>query len=101
LVRKNYVSHAGILNALDLRLRVKEIVTAGPERQELYEKSLQVPFVNRIVMDLDRPEIIPEGHPARAQAALAKEAAAFVCSGGACSLPVKDSHALRELIGVI
>jgi uncharacterized protein YyaL (SSP411 family) len=101
LVRKNYVSHSGILNALDLRLRVKEIVTAGPDRQSLYEQSLAIPFINRIVMDLDRPEALPQGHPARAQAAMAKEAAAFICSGSVCSLPVKDSQSLQTTVGVV
>ncbi|WP_026607784.1 thioredoxin domain-containing protein [Methylocapsa acidiphila] len=95
-VRTSFVGHAGILNALDLRLRAKEIVTAGPNRQELYETALAAPFIDRIVMDIDRPQDIPEGHPAKAQAALAGEAAAFVCSGGACSLPVRDNEALLD-----
>jgi len=55
-VRGNLVAHAGILNALDFRLRVKEIVTAGPQRKPLYEAALGVPFSGRIVMDIDRPE---------------------------------------------
>jgi uncharacterized protein len=97
--RSNLVGHAGILNALDFRLRVKEIVTAGPHRQELYETALGVPFINRVVMDLDRPEQIPEGHPAKAQSLLAGEAAAFVCSGGSCSLPVRDKQALLVSLG--
>jgi hypothetical protein len=97
--RSNLVGHAGILNALDLRLRAKEIVTVGPQRKELYEAALGVPFTGRIVMDIDRPEEIPQGHVARAQVELAGEAAAFVCSGGACSLPVRDEEALLESIG--
>ncbi len=95
-VRTSFVGHAGILNALDLRLRAKEIVTAGPNRQELYEAALAAPFFDRIVMDIDRPEQIPEGHPAKAQAEIAGEAAAFVCSGGACSLPVRGKEALLD-----
>jgi len=98
-VRTNFVGHSGILNALDLRLRIKDIVTAGPMRQALYEAALGVPFIERIVMDIDQPDQIPDGHPAKAQAAMAGEAAAFVCSGGACSLPVHDAKALLETIG--
>jgi uncharacterized protein len=98
-VRSNLVSHAGILNALDFRLRAKEIVTAGPRRKALYEAALGVPFIARIVTDIDRPEDVPQSHPARAQVALAGEAAAFVCSGGMCSLPVRDAAALLASIG--
>jgi uncharacterized protein YyaL (SSP411 family) len=101
LMTKNYIGHAGILNALDLRVRVKEIVTAGPNRQELYNAALRVPFISRIVMDLDQPEAMPENHPAKAQSSMAGEAAAFVCAGGTCSLPVKTSAALIETIGVV
>ena len=43
-VRGNLVAHAGILNALDFRLRAKEIVTVGPKRKRLYEAALGVPF---------------------------------------------------------
>ena len=38
------IGHAGILNALDLYLRGREIVAAGPERQALYEAALAAPF---------------------------------------------------------
>ncbi|MEJ0092353.1 MAG: thioredoxin domain-containing protein [Methylocella sp.] len=97
-VRTSFVGHAGILNALDMRLHIKEIVTAGPRRLALYEAALAAPFTDRIVMDIDRPEEIPAGHPAKAQAELAGEAAAFVCSGGVCSPPAREAQALRSLL---
>lgn len=100
-VRGNLLGHAGILNALDFRLRAKEIVTAGPGRGALYEAALGVPFTGRTVMDIDRPAEIPQGHPARAQAEMAGEAAAFVCSGGSCSLPVREKKMLLENIGYV
>ncbi len=40
IARANLFGHAGVLNALDLRLNGLEIVTAGPERQKLYEAAL-------------------------------------------------------------
>jgi uncharacterized protein YyaL (SSP411 family) len=97
-VRANPVGHAGILNALDLRLRGLEIVTAGPERQALYEAALAIPFSERMVLDLDRPDAVSAGHPAEAQMQAAGTAAAFVCSAGTCSLPVRDPAALRKLV---
>jgi uncharacterized protein YyaL (SSP411 family) len=97
-VRTSFVGHAGTLNALELRLRVKEIVIAGPQRAPLYAAALAVPFIGRIVMDLDDPEKLPSGHPAKAQAEAAGEAAAFVCSAGSCSLPVTTTDALLDLV---
>jgi uncharacterized protein YyaL (SSP411 family) len=101
-VRANPIGHAGVFNALDFRLRAKEIVTAGAARSALYEAALSAPFSGRIVIDLDRPQDLPQGHPAHAQAAAAGEgaddAAAFVCADGACSLPARDVEALRALI---
>jgi uncharacterized protein YyaL (SSP411 family) len=97
--RSNFVGHAGILNALDFRLRAKEIVTVGARRKTLYEAALGVPFTGRIVVDIDRPDEIPEGHPAKAQVTLAGDAAAFICAGGTCSLPVRDKQALLDHVG--
>ncbi|MGH6800676.1 MAG: thioredoxin domain-containing protein, partial [Methylocella sp.] len=99
--RSNFVGHAGILNALDFRLRAKEIATVGPRRKALYEAALGVPFTGRVVVDIDRPDEMPEGHPVKAQLSLAGDAAAFICAGGACSLPVRDKQALLESIGYV
>ncbi|TAL83115.1 MAG: thioredoxin domain-containing protein [Beijerinckiaceae bacterium] len=98
VVRENFAGHAGILNALDLRLNGLEIVTAGTDRKTLYEAALAVPFDRRIVIDLDRPETFPANHPAAAQAKIAGEAAAFVCTKGTCSAPVHDVAALERLL---
>ncbi|MCI0598402.1 MAG: thioredoxin domain-containing protein [Beijerinckiaceae bacterium] len=99
--RANLLGHAGILNALDFRLRAREIVTAGPNRGALYEAALGVPFTQRIVMDTGEGDAIAEGHPAKAQLALAGEAAAFVCVNGSCSLPARDKEALLDRIGYV
>ncbi|MGH6842548.1 MAG: thioredoxin domain-containing protein [Methylocella sp.] len=99
--RSNQIGHAGILNALDFRLRAKEIVTVGARRKALYEAALGVPFTGRIVADIDKPDEIPEGHPAKAQLAVAGGAAAFVCADGTCSPPVRDKQALLASIGYV
>jgi hypothetical protein len=98
VVRDNFAGHTGILNALDLRLNGIEIVTAGKDRKTLYEAALAIPFDRRIVIDLDRPEAFPDSHPAAAQAKMAGSAAAFVCTKGACSAPVKEAAGLQKLI---
>jgi uncharacterized protein YyaL (SSP411 family) len=100
-VRRNFLGHAGILNALDFRLRSNEIVTAGPDRKALYEAALGVPFTSRIVFDIGEGTDFPAGHPAKAQAELAGAAAAFVCANAACSLPLRSKEALLEKIGYV
>ncbi len=92
------VGHVGILNALDLFLRGREIIVAGPQRQALYEAALAAPFGTRIVLDLEPGATLPPGHPAQAQIAAAGTAAAFVCSDGVCSLPVHDIAGLNALL---
>jgi uncharacterized protein len=94
----NLIGHAGILNALDLRLRMKEIVTVGPQRAALYQAALAAPFIDRTVMDIGSLDAVPDGHPAHVQAQMAGEAAAFVCASGACSLPARDVDALRSVV---
>jgi len=90
-----------MLNALDFRLRANEIVTAGSNRKALYEAGLGVPFTSRILLDAGDGTEFPAGHPAKAQAELAGEAAAFVCANAACSLPLRDKDALLEKIGYV
>jgi hypothetical protein len=100
-VQSTMLGHAGILNALDFRLRSKEIVTVGPRRKALYEAALGIPFTGRVVRDIERPGEMPEGHPVRAQAEAAGEAAAFVCADGACSLPARNKEALLQSAGYV
>ncbi len=92
------IGHAGILNALDLYLRGREIVVAGPQRQALYEAALAAPFDTRMVLDLGPGAALPPDHPAQAQIAASGTAAAFVCSDGVCALPVHDIAGLSALL---
>ncbi len=61
----NPIGHTGILNALDLYLRGREIVTAGPERAPLYHAALAAPFDTRMVLDLETVNGLPPDHPRR------------------------------------
>ncbi len=98
--RRNLVGHAGILNALDFRLRAKGDRDRGSAAEgALRGSAWRAVFSGRIVVDIDKPDGIPEGHPAKAQVALAGDAAAFICSGGTCSLPVRDKQALLDGTG--
>jgi uncharacterized protein YyaL (SSP411 family) len=93
------LSHAGVLNALDFRLHAAEIVTLGPDRAALYRAALALPFLDCSVEDVADPMGLPPDHPAKAQAARAGAAAAFICRDGACQPPVHEAEALAAAFG--
>lgn len=93
-MRANFFGHLATLNALDLRLRAKTIVTMGLRRQDLYEAALRAPFIDRIVVDMESAEAPSAVDAARLQSIGDKDAAAFVCAGETCSLPAWDEAGL-------
>jgi uncharacterized protein YyaL (SSP411 family) len=95
---ENVFAHLALLNALDLRLRAAEIVIAGEgtRANELLAAARKLPFLDRIVLRAPSAAALPASHPAQAKLAATAEAAAFVCVGETCSLPVTTSAALAE-----
>jgi uncharacterized protein len=102
LATESLFNHVSPLNALDLRLRAAEIVVTGEgaAADALVAAALKLPFADRIVLRAPRADALPASHPARDKiAASAGQAAAFVCVGERCSLPVADAAALRDAVG--
>ena len=97
---ENLYMHMALLNAVDLRLRAAEIVVTGEgaSAQALLAAARARPPLDRIVLHAGSVQALPAQHPARAKVAAASEAAAFVCIGETCSLPVTDP---AGLIGAI
>src|SRR5262249_28485664 len=97
---ENLFAHLALLNALDLRLRVAEIVVTGqgPRADALLATARKLPFLNRIVLRAASPAVLPAAHPALEKLKAVKEAAAFVCIGETCSLPVTDADTLRATV---
>lgn len=97
LAAENLFVHVSPLSALDLRLRAAEIVVTGEgaSADALTQAARKLPFVDRIVLRVTTADALPPSHPAREKiAASAGQAAAFVCVGERCSLPVNDAGAL-------
>ena len=86
----NVFGHLALLNALDLRLRGAEIVIAGEGAQadELLAATRKLPFLDRIVLHARSAHALPPSHPAQEKIKATHAAAAFVCVGETCSLPV-------------
>jgi uncharacterized protein YyaL (SSP411 family) len=95
---ENLFAHTALLNALDLRLRGAEIVVTGqgPQSDALLAAALQLPFLDRIVLRAPTVQALPASHPAQAKIAAASGAAAYVCVGETCSLPVTHPEQIFE-----
>jgi uncharacterized protein len=97
----NLLSHAALLNALDLRLRGAEIVVTGPDHARFAAAALELPFLNRIVLRAPSAAALPAGHPAQAKLAAGPASAAFVCVGETCSLPVTQPEKIVEVMSAM
>jgi uncharacterized protein YyaL (SSP411 family) len=98
---ENLFAHLALLNALDLRLRAAEIVVAGEgaHADALLATARKLPFLDRIV--LRASTALPASHPAQAKIKAAKEAAAFICVGETCSLPVTQPDEIAKAMAEV
>jgi uncharacterized protein len=95
---ENLFAHLALLNALDLRLRAAEIVVTGEGARagELLVAARKLPYLDRIV--LKASSALPASHPAQEKIKATTEAAALVCVGETCSLPVTRPDAIAEAV---
>jgi hypothetical protein len=102
IAAENLFGHAALLNALDLRLCAAEIVVVGTEPEGLVRAALALPFLDRIVVRAPSADALPAAHPARAKVTAAPAgAAAFICVGETCSLPVVEAEEIAETIAAM
>jgi uncharacterized protein YyaL (SSP411 family) len=94
--RENLFGHIALLNALDLRLRGLEIVAAGPDAEAFARAALKLPFLDRIVLRVPSPDVLPTTHPAQEMLKSLDGSAAFVCAGSRCSLPVREADKIAD-----
>jgi hypothetical protein len=96
----NLFMHVAALNAIDMRLSLAEIVVTGEgaAADALVEAALALPYVNRAVVRAPSADALPASHPAqeKIKAAGRPHAAAFICIGETCSLPVSAPHEIAE-----
>ena len=100
LAADNLFMHVALLNALDLRLRVREIVVAGtgPRADALLTAALTLPFLDRIVIRAPSKDVLPASIPPRQRSLRSAEPAAFICAGETCSLPVTEPAKIAETV---
>ncbi|MBI3702606.1 MAG: thioredoxin domain-containing protein [Rhizobiales bacterium] len=95
---QNLFGHVALLNALDLRLRVAEIVCTGPEANRFAQAALKLPFTERIVLRARDASVLPPTHPAQDKLKAVSGSAAFVCVGERCSLPVTEPENIATAV---
>jgi uncharacterized protein len=100
LANENLFMHLGLLNALDFRLRAAEIVVVGlgAPAEALTAVALEQPFLDRAVLRAHSAAALPPGHPVQAKIAAVTAAAAFICVGETCSLPVTRGEQIVETL---
>jgi uncharacterized protein YyaL (SSP411 family) len=98
---RNLFGHVALLNALDLRLGGAEIVIAGQGAEKLTEAALKLPFVGRIVLRAPTAAAVPVNHPAQEKLKAVTGAAAFVCVGERCSLPVTSPQEIAAAVSAM
>jgi uncharacterized protein len=94
----NLFAHIGILNAVDMRLNAAEIVVTGEGADALIAAALRLPFLNRMLLRAASAEALPASHPAQDKLKAVSHAAAFVCVGETCSLPVTQPADIAQVI---
>ena len=98
-VARNFFPFASLLNAAAFLERPLQIVVAGEtaaERAGLRRAVLDVSLPDRVLTELAPGARLPEGHPAQGKGTPTGTAAAFVCAGPVCSLPISDADGLRQ-----
>jgi len=95
---ENIFTHVSLLNAIDLRLRLAEIVVTGPDSARFATAALRLPFTDRVVLRAPAADALPAAHPAQAKISATTGTAAFVCIGETCSLPLTDADAIAGTV---
>lgn len=87
----NLFMHVALLNAIDMRLNLAEIVVTGEGSDSLVDAALALPHLNRAVVRAPTSAALPATHPAQEKIKAVLGPAAFICVDETCSLPVTDA----------
>ncbi len=95
---RNLFGHVALINALDMRLRLAEIVVTLQDAEALVKAALDVPYLNRVLLRAATAADLPASHPAQAKLTAVSGAAAFICVGERCSLPVTEPAEIADAV---
>jgi uncharacterized protein YyaL (SSP411 family) len=95
---ENLFGLVSLLNAIDMRLNLAEIVVTGEGASPLLDAALALPHLNRAVLRAPSVDALPASHPAQEKIKASSGAAAFICIGETCSLPVTSPEAIAQAL---
>jgi len=104
-VTRNFFPLSTLLNNAALAARPVQIVLVGapgdPALAAMREAVDRVSLPNRVLSILPPGATLPADHPAFGKGLVRGKAAAYVCEGPVCSLPIETSQALVEHLEAI
>jgi uncharacterized protein YyaL (SSP411 family) len=102
---RNFFPLATLINNAELAMKPVQIVLVGdpadPGFRALRRAVYQVSLPNRVVLGVAPGEMLPEGHPAYGKSLVGGRAAAYVCDGPVCSLPLTEPKALIDTLAAL
>jgi len=101
LAPENYLNMPGILNAFDFLCASIQVVIAGEGEgaDRLLAAAHRTGHPNMIIDRVGPDRDLPDGHPAAGKALVDGKAAAYICIGVTCSLPLNDAQSLKDALG--
>ena len=102
-VARNFFPLATFLNNSELLERPLQVILIGqrddPALVSLLRASYTVSLPNRVTLTLPPGASLPTDHPASGKGLVDGNAAAYVCEGPVCSLPITNRESLLETFG--
>ena len=97
---KNLLPYAGLLCANEFLHCCTQIVIVGDsgDADGLAGAAWRTPNMNKLVLRVATDAQLPRNHPAAGKGAIEGRAAAYVCSGGTCSLPLTSAAELEAAL---
>jgi uncharacterized protein YyaL (SSP411 family) len=102
---RNFFPLATLINNTELAMKPVQIVVVGKADDtavaELCRAIYRVSLPNRIVVAVRPGDDLPADHPAHRKGLIAGRAAAYVCEGPVCSLPIIEPQALLDSLAAL
>ena len=99
-IERNFLPLATLINANELLQSGLQVVIAGerdaPGTRALLAAARSLSLPTAVIVTVPPGSALPEGHPASGKGEIDGHAAAYVCEGPVCSLPLTDPERLRE-----
>ena len=98
-IGRNFFPLATLMNASEMLQQGAQVAIAGERGSDdtaaLLDAAFRAPAVARVIAVAEPGTELPPSHPAHGKGQVDGKAAAYVCVGQTCSLPVTDADGLR------